>query len=206
MIFDIQQLKYVEQDWGNWHFQVEPHELGASITNLSSEFAGSKIEADGVSRLDWGYNGQEHLTVINLQLGMTDVGDIFRVVNDTAAASSETGERPDQLGWSGVPWKPTLAELGGEVGLGLNDGQFDAEAQGGALLNLIALFSIDKWGRRQHFDFSDLTEGGTGYRSCQAYFGMENGLFSILQPVNVSFNTCLHAFDGLLELIVYQGI
>tara|TARA_B110000483_G_scaffold226488_1_gene287248 strand:+ start:65678 stop:69622 length:3945 start_codon:yes stop_codon:yes gene_type:complete len=200
MIFDIQQLKYLEQDWGNWHFELEPHQLGASITNLSSEFAGSKIEADGVSRLDWGYNGQEHLTVINLQLSLTDVGDIFRIVNDTAAVSSETGEVSAKLEWLGVPWEPALAELGGEVGVLLNDGQFDAESQGEALLNLIALFSIDNWGRRLRFDFSDLTEGGTGYRSFNGNFGIENGLVTTLEPVNISLTTGHLTFDGQMDL------
>jgi uncharacterized protein (TIGR02099 family) len=204
MVVDIQLLRKAESEWGKWNFELQPHDLGLSVTNIYATFAGSTIEAGGSSQIDWGYNGEDHLTEMDLQLSLGDVGEIFELSGKSAAVSSESGSIDLNLGWLGKPWQPTLAQLSGTVNLTLNDGKFDAQAEGDELLKLIALFSIDNWGRRLKFDFSDLSEDGTGYDSFRGNFGVENGLVTTLSPVQISLTTGDLRFSGDMDLLENQ--
>ena len=197
---DIDRLMYAEKDWGNWHFEIAPHDLGISVSNISSEFAGSKIDTESSTRFDWGFNGQEHITNLNLQLDLGDVGEIFDLAGESRSVSSQAGTLDAQLSWYDVPWKPTLQLLGGEVDLFLDEGSFDAEAQGDEWLRLIALFSIDNWARRLQFDFSDVTGEGTGYKSFRGIFRVEDGAISTLDPVEISLPSGRLTFDGIIDM------
>ena len=200
MNIDIDRLLYAEEDWGRWHFEVTPHDLGISVSNISSEFASSKIDTESSTRFDWGFNGQEHITNLNLQLDLGDVGEIFELAGESKAVSSEAGTLDAQLSWYDVPWKPTLGLIGGELDIFLDEGNFDAEAQGDELLRLIALFSIDNWARRLKFDFSDVTEEGTGYKSFRGNFRVEDGIISTLDPVQISLPSGRLTFDGIIDM------
>lgn len=200
MVLDLVELRYGDSDLGQWFFEIEPHALGLSVSNIQSRVAGSEITADSMSRLEWGYNGSEHITEIDLQMNLEDVGEIFEQVGKPAAVSSENGMIDAHLGWLGVPWQPSLEQLTGTVDVALDDGKFDAEAEGDDLLKLIALFSIDNWGRRLKFDFSDITDEGTGYRSFRGNFGVENGLVTTLSPVQINLITGSLKFSGEMNL------
>lgn len=204
MVLDLVELRYGESDLGQWFFEIEPHALGLSVSNIQSRFSGSEINADSMSRLEWGYNGSEHLTEMDLQMNLGNVGEIFEQVRESAAVSSESGTLDAHLGWLGVPWKPSLEQLTGTVDVALDNGKFDAEAQGDDLLKLMALFSIDNWGRRLKFDFSDITDDGTGYRSFRGNFGVENGLVTTLSPVQISLITGGLTFSGDINLLENQ--
>lgn len=204
MTLDLVELKYGERDLGQWFFQVEPHELGLSLSNIQSRFAGAEIAAESMSSLQWGYNGADHLTELEIQISVGDVGDVFEQFGESRAVTSQDGIIDVHLGWLGVPWQPSMQELSGTLDVLLNDGKFDAEADGDELLKLIALFSIDNWGRRLKFDFSDITEDGTGYRSFRGNFGVENGLLNTLSPVQISLITGSLRFSGDIDLIENQ--
>lgn len=204
LLLDLVELRYGESDLGQWFFEMKPHALGLSISNIQSVIADAQIDADSMSRIEWGYNGSEHLTEIDMQLDLGDVGEIFQQVRGETAVSSESGTLDARLGWLGVPWQPSIEQLSGTVDLELNDGKFDAEADGNDLLTLVALFSIDNWGRRLKFDFSDLTEEGTGYRVFRGNFGVENGLVTTLSPVQINLTTGSLRFSGDMDLIENQ--
>lgn len=204
LLLDLVELRYGASDLGQWFFEMKPHALGLSISNIQSSFSGSEIGAESMSRLEWGYNGSEHLTEIDMQVDLSDVGEIFEQVRGSTAVSSESGTLDARLGWLGVPWQPSIEQLSGTVDLVLNDGKFDAEADGNDLLTLVALFSIDNWGRRLKFDFSDLTEEGTGYRVFRGNFGVENGLVTTLSPVQINLTTGSLRFAGDMDLTENQ--
>lgn len=202
MDLSIDALQYADRDLGAWQMKLVPTDLGLVVRDLVAEVGGAVVDTRGSDALEWSRVGDNHSTQARFTTDIANIADLFSSFGQPRAVSSEDGALVVELEWPNAPYGVRFADLTGFVDINLNRGSFDAEMQGvgNALMTLIGLFSIDNWERRLRFDFSDLADEGTSYSSIRGRFGLQNGILTTLNPINISLVTGRLRFAGEVDM------
>ena len=194
----IESLKIAEIDYGAWKLGLRQIEDGVSIVNIEAEARGLSIRAD--DDLVWRQlpDGSHESRFVGV-LATDDLADAMTRWGFAPSVEAERAQLAADLKWSGVPWKPELEVLNGEMDLTIRRGRF-RDFDSGAGMKLLSLLDFNAFISRLTLDFSDVFGEGVAFDEVRVQSQFEDGLMTMLEPAKIDGNGGRFRISGNINL------
>ena len=191
-------LKIAEHDYGAWQFGLRQIDDGVKLVDLEAEARGLSIRA--TDDLMWRQlaDGTHESRFVG-DLATDDLASAMSAWGFAPSVEAERAQLLAEVSWSGVPWKPELKALNGEIDLTIRRGRF-RDFDPGAGMKLLTLLDFNAFIRRLSFDFSDVFGEGVSFDEVRVQSQFDDGLMTMLVPAKIDGNGGRFRISGSINL------
>lgn len=147
---------------GHWSFELRPSETALHVQGLRARTGSLAFTGDLIWQ--YGRDGSD-LTRLKGELEGGDIRDLNAWVQGGVPLSSKSTRASLDLTWPGAPQAFSMAELSGEMALGLKDGSVLDQNNVAQVFRIFGILNADTLLRRLRLDFSDLYEAGVAFEA-----------------------------------------
>ncbi len=175
----ISQVRWGNLDLKDLTIRTSPAVNGLNIDTFGFAYQTAQLIGDGYWHLrdSQGVNEtltDQHITKLNLTLQGYDFGGLLSDVGFGGTLSEGEGVLSGSLVWPAAGYKPSLANLVGEMNIDVKNGRILKVEPGAA--RLVGLFALQTLPRRLSLDFKDLVLDGLDYETIGGRVQIANGI------------------------------
>lgn len=191
-------LMLAENDYGAWKLGLRRIEDGVRLVNIEADARGLSIRA--ADDLVWRQlpDGTHESRFVG-ELTTDDLADAMSMWGFAPSVEAERAQLTANLLWPGVPWKPRLEVLSGDMDLIVRRGRF-RDFDPGAGMKLLTLLDFNAFMRRLALDFSDVFGEGVAFDEVRVKSQFEDSLMSMIEPAKIDGNGGRFRLSGSINL------
>lgn len=207
----IDSLKWGEDDWGRWRFQVRPVDAGVELRQLKAQTKYLELTAQSDvsdyakrpgTQLFWRLDEQgQPYTQIAGQFKGGNIGDTLQAFQQEPLMESKSADFKFDWHWQGSPLALDLYKLDGQLDVELTKGRFISDAGGSTeVMKLLGILNFDTWMRRLQLDFGDLYKSGLVFNELTGDLRFEQGMLYLDTPLVMRSPSSSIQLSGLINL------
>ena len=197
MQFSSNKIVLEGKHYGAWRASTDPKPDGLIFRDISGTVKGLNIKG----QLNWQYFGEgQHNSILTLDAEGDHIEDLLATFNITPLVTSEHYRSTLALVWPDNPINFGLEQLSGSLSLGMEEGFLKTEDEKTGALRLFGILNADAILRRLKLDFTDLYKSGIGYDDISMKSSMDQGLFTITEPIKINGPAGDYVINGKIDL------
>jgi len=162
-------FRYRKLRFGSLGMDVRPTLGGIQFNRIAT--SGGQVQINGSGR--WVYLDGEHLSEVRAEAASTDLKSILEDIGYAGTVGADQTEIAFRMQWPAPLSGPTLANVGGEFWLRMDDGiLYGVEPGPGRIFGLFSFYTLP---RRFLLNFRDLLEPGTTFDKLHGNFVVNGG-------------------------------
>lgn len=199
---------YDEQDFGQWHFIVEPintvRQQGVRLNDFQIQDDSFSIRGESdeqPANILWlNESGAMH-TRFNGAVLINDMVTFSEKFGVESILESELLTLSGELEWPGSPALFDFKASQGNVNIDAKKGKFFNSSSATGAMRVVNVFNFNTWARRLKLDFSDLSGGGLSFDSVNGDVGLNNGVMSFDTPLIMDSPSSKFTMMGVVDNI-----
>lgn len=201
-----------ERDLGSLAFISTPLADGVRIEAIQGTVRGLTLpdaqseEVPQLAELEWRVDGDRHATRFAGTVLVADFAAALTAWQLPPLVDTRAAAFTADLAWPERPWSFSAANLGGHVGIDLDNGQF-YRATGvptNTFLRLVSLLNFDTWLRRLRFDFTDLFNQGVSFDHLRGGLVFDQGVVRFDEPIVAAMPSGRVRLLGSADMVAEQ--
>jgi uncharacterized protein (TIGR02099 family) len=197
MYFETKALVFDQSSFGAWSSMIVPTDDGVIFSELLGISRGSEVKG----QLNWQRfdDGQQN-SILTLEVKGDRFEHLLEALDLPALITSKKFSSTLALVWPLSPLDFGLGSLSGSMSLTMSDGFLQTDDEKTGILRLFGVLNAESITRRLKLDFSDLYKSGVGFDSFNVKATMDQGLLTIVEPLNIKGPSGDYTINGVTDL------